>query len=192
MAAPRTVHPVTVFVASPNDMQPFRTALEKVVRNLNRNFLANDTRELDLLTAQKNVPASYGADAQFLINEGIGDQYDFIVVILGARVGTATPRDIAGTIEEFNRARKRFEQTGSPMIMVYFCTAPKNPHDLDPEQLSMVHEFRSQMIEHRSFYKFFKTKKEFEDTLESDMQMHLNAHKDRSRTVSASDAKVDI
>lgn len=172
MAKFETIKKISIFVASPNDMQPFRNELVKVVNNLNRNLLDADERELDLKTAQENVPACWGADPQFLINEGIADDYDFIIVILGSRVGTKTPRKIAGTLEEFTRARDRYKQNGTPQILVYFCTEPKNPHDLDPNQLKHVHKFREE-IEDEGFYKFFKTKKDFKECLERDLRLHL-------------------
>lgn len=187
----RTVDTQSVFLASPNDMLAYREIVAKVIDNLDRNLLSQDERELKILTAMKDVPASItGMDAQFVINEGIADDFHFIIVILGPRVGTETSREIAGTIEEFRRAEARQKRTGgTPVIMVYFCQDNVKPFDIDAKQLLLVQEFKDS-IQDRGLYKFFVGEDQFEEIVETDLRGHLNARKDTKR-VTSKDVSLD-
>lgn len=187
----RTVDTQSVFLASPNEMMPYREIVAKVVDNLDRNLLSQDERELKILTAMKDVPASItGMDPQFVINEGIADSFHFIIVILGARVGTETPRDIAGTIEEFRRAEARNKRTGgTPVIMVYFCQDEVKPFDIDAQQLLLVQKFKDS-IQNKGLWKYFAGADNFEQMVETDLRGHLNARK-VTRKVTSKDINLD-
>ena len=189
MTRVRTVISERIFVASPNDMHPYRKMLDSIVKNLNANLLAKDQRELVLRTAMKDVAASInGEDPQFVINEGIADKYEFIIVILGVRAGAATPRDITGTIEEFRRAEARNKKGGNPVIMVYFCRDMKDPFELDAEQLKLVHEFRDS-IQNKGLFKTFKGKTAFKAMVENDLRLHLLDRIAKVKKITPRDAK---
>jgi hypothetical protein len=57
--------------------------------------------------------------------------------------GTPTGRSGSGTVEEFERAKARYNADSSSVkLMVYFKDEPIPPSRLDPVQLSKVNEFR--------------------------------------------------
>lgn len=194
----RIVDTQGVFLASPNDMGKYRKIVSTVVKDHNRNLLSDDERELKILTAMGDVPASItGEDAQFVINEGIADEFDFIIVILGPRIGSPTQREHAATIEEFKRAEVRHQRTktlgspGTPTIMVYFCEDPVSPFEIDADQLKMVHEFRDS-IQDKGLYKPFKGPTQFKQMIKDDLRGHLNAQKKRKKKrVTSRDANLD-
>lgn len=170
----RTKHTILerIFLASPNDMELYRNEIRSIVEALNTGVLSRETLKFELKTAQNDVYASYGADPQFIINDQIGDDYEVIIVLFGTRIGSKTPREVGGTVEEFKRAAARTIEHGSPKIMIYFCEDLVNPFKIDAEQLAMVHDFKNS-IDHKSFCKSF-TKDTFVDVLENDLKNYLN------------------
>lgn len=77
-----------------------------------------------------------GADAQTVVNQQFGDACDIVLAVFNARLGTATPRAVSGSVEEIERA----QVAGRP-VHVWFSTAPL-PRDVDTEQLSRVQAFK--------------------------------------------------
>ncbi len=157
-----------IFLASPSDVKGYRDRVSGIVTTLNEGRLALTDHRFDLKTCEDDVFASYGKDPQFCINEQIGNDFDILLVIFGSRIVSKTPRDISGTVEEFNRAVARFDKQGSPTIMLYFCKDLIDHWASDVEQLHLLHQFRRD-ISDKCFFKEFLGVPEFDETVTKDL-----------------------
>lgn len=169
----KRVSELSVFVASPDDVSEERQALEDTIRELNVLWGRTKGIRLDLVRWETHAYPSFGVDAQAVVNEQIGDDYDIFVGILWKKFGTPTGRAASGTEEEFNRAYERHKQDpGRLRIMFYFRTSPVDLEQIDPEQLALVKRFREQLGEKGSLYWTYRTKEEFANLV----RMHLSLH----------------
>lgn len=135
---------LSVFLASPSDLSEERVAVKHVVDDLNMLLRQAMNVHLDLLTWETDAYPSAGIDAQDVINQQIGDEYDIFIGMMWQRFGTPTGRAGSGTEEEFERAYKRFlDDNGQTKIMIYFSAKPIKPDEIDIEQLGKVRDFKS-------------------------------------------------
>ena len=142
----RKEHVLSVFVASPGDVEEERGKVEDVVRELNVAWSRELAVRLDLVRWETHAYPGMGIDAQDVINEQIPDDYDLFVGIMWCRYGTPTGRAGSGTVEEFERAKARYDADSSAVkLMVYFKDEPISPSRVDPSQLTKVNEFRDSL-----------------------------------------------
>ncbi len=167
----RTEKVYTVFVASPGDVSPERDRLEQVIRELNVTWSKELGLRLDLLRWETNAFPAFGTDAQDVINEQVGDEYDLFIGIMWCRFGTPTERAASGTLEEFRRAKQRFDAVADDLqLMIYFKDEPVPPSTLDVVQLQQVNDFRKLLGTEGALYWRFTTT----DSFESYIRMHLS------------------
>ncbi len=137
---------LSVFVASPGDVEEERNCLEDVIRDLNLAWARDQKIRLELVRWETHAFPGVGEDAQAVINDQIPDDYDIFIGIMWYRFGTPTGRAGSGTIEEFQRAKRRYDLNPRSLhLMIYFkdAPAPFPPSQLDLSQLAKVAEFRS-------------------------------------------------
>src|SRR5579863_4180980 len=139
---------IKIFLASPSDVQSERDALSGLVREINDvlAFLVPDRElRLELLRYETHTYPDVG-QAQDVINQQIPLDYDIFIGVMWKRCGTPTASSQSGTIEEFQRALARREQTGRPTIMFYFCEeSVPFPRSDELEQLAKVVRFREEL-----------------------------------------------
>ncbi len=163
---------LSVFVASPSDVDEERTRLEEVIRELNITWSRDLGVRLELVRWETHAFPSFGEDAQAVINAQISDDFDIFVGIMWYRFGTPTRRSGSGTVEEFQRAKARYDSDPSAVqLMIYFKDepAPIPPSKLDYEQLAGVAKFRSALGDEGGLYWSFQTSEEFEKLI----RLHL-------------------
>ena len=149
----RQEHVLSVFVASPIDVEAERGKLEDVIRELNVTWSREIGVRLDLVRWETHAYPGIGADAQDVINEQMPDDCDLFVGIMWCRYGTPTARADSGTVEEFERAKARYDNDpNSIRVMVYFKDEPIPPSRLDPEQLAKVNAFRNSLGDEGALY----------------------------------------
>ena len=158
---------IRVFVASPSDVQRERDLLLGIINELNRtcdSLLGQAMVRLELLRWETNTFPDVGR-AQALITEQIGD-YDIFIGILWKRLGTPTGTAASGTIEEYETAYGRWQETGRPHICFYFNRAASSPPRSvpDAEQLVGVARFREQ-LETKAFVREYDGPDMFADTV---------------------------
>ena len=139
---------IRLFLASPSDVKDERDSLSSLVREINDvlAFLAPERAvRLELVRYETHTFPDIG-QAQEVINRQIPLDYDIFIGVMWKRCGSPTATYQSGTIEEFNRALARREQTGQPTIMFYFCDEPiALPRGDDLDQLNRVMRFRDEL-----------------------------------------------
>lgn len=176
MARQETI--LTVFVASPSDVDEERNCLEEVIRDLNTAWARELSVRLDLVRWETHAYPSFGVDPQAVINAQIPEDFDLFIGLMWYRFGTPTGRAGSGTLEEFQRAKKRFECDSSALqLMIYFkdAPAPLPPSKLDPEQLAKIGEFRSSLGKEGGLYWSFNTVDEFEKLVRLHITRYVQA-----------------
>lgn len=155
-----------VFVAAPGDVQDERNCIEGVVKEMNKTISGHFGLHLDLVSWETDVYPAVGDDAQGVINEQIGDDFDILVGIMWTRFGTPTGRAGSGTEEEFERAFERHQQDPNQLrIMWYFKDGLLVPSKIDSEQLGRVSEFREKLKDNGVLFKTFSDREDFEQML---------------------------
>lgn len=175
MPAYRVQSDIRVFIASPGDLTQERKLAEKVFRDINETFLrSRNARIVQVKVSSDTYTKVTGKDPQFVINEQILDRFDAILVMFWGRVGTETPRAISGTVEELERAFKRYKKTLRPHIMCYFKTAGIDPLSMGVKQLADLQEVYKTVLKQGLIFKFAKSE-QFVEKLRSDMMNWLEA-----------------
>lgn len=158
------IYNLKVFVASPSDVNEERVLLEQVVNELNKLPGEKLGVRLDLVKWETDTYPGFGIDAQSVINEQIGSDYDIFIGVLWKRFGTPTNRAESGTVEEFNNAyQKALKDPDKIRIMFYFNETPSTFTDIDDvEQLKKVLTFRKSLGEKGVYYWSYKKTEDFQ------------------------------
>ncbi|MDP4533378.1 hypothetical protein Q9252_14615 [Marinobacter salarius] len=189
---PRNETVISVFVASPSDVSEERKALESVVHELNKTWSKNLNLRIDLIKWETDVHPGFGAYSQDVINEQINDEYDVFIAMFWGRIGSPTHKAASGTIEEFDRAyRKYTANKDSVDIMVYFKDQPLPPSKIDYDQLKNIQNLQSELGEKGSLYWMFENTEDFESLLRTHLSMvaqkwsskYSSAHQEISTTL---------
>ncbi|MGQ9373299.1 DUF4062 domain-containing protein [Acinetobacter tandoii] len=105
---PKQTTTLSIFLASPSDVNNERIIVKKVIEELNSISLKPFNIQLELINWENSTHPGFGSYPQDVINNQIGDDYDIFIGILWARFGTPTNKAESGTLEEFERAYSRF------------------------------------------------------------------------------------
>lgn len=168
---PRKEVVLSVFIASPQDVEEERNRIEDVIREFNQTWTREFGLRLEPVKWETHTHPDFGADAQAVINKQISQDYDFFIGIMWCSSGTPTARAASGTIEEFQLAKQRYDRDPkSVKIMVYFKDAPVPPSDIDPKQIHTIADFRSSLGKEGAFYWKFDSSDDFEELV----RRHLN------------------
>lgn len=174
----RQEHVLTVFLASPADVEAERGKIEDVIRELNIAWSRELGVRLDLVRWETHAYPGFGTDAQDVINEQIPEDYDFFIGIMWCRYGTPTGRAGSGTAEEFERAKARYEaDKKSVQLMFYFKDEAIPPSQLDPAQLAKVNTFRDSLGEEGGLYWKFTDIGHFEKLIRLHLTRQVQAWK---------------
>ncbi len=174
----RQEHVLTVFVASPSDVGDERTKLEEVIRELNVTQSRHLGIRFELVRWETHAYPGIGQDAQAVINEQIPNDCDLFIGIMWCRYGTPTGRAGSGTIEEFQRAKARYDaDSASVKIMIYFKDAAISPSRLDLSELAKVNDFRQSLGKEGVLYWSFTSEDQFETLVRTHLTFQAQAFK---------------
>lgn len=177
---PRQEHVLTVFAASPSDVGDERTILEEIIREQNVMWGRDLGIRLDLVRWETHAYPGVGVDAQAVINEQIPNDYDIFVGIMWCRYGTPTGRAGSGTIEEFERAKARYDSDSTSVkLMIYFKDEAIPPSRLDTSQLAKVNEFRQSLGEEGVLFWNFNSPEQYEKLLRLHLTRQVQAWKNQ-------------
>ncbi|MCY3824699.1 MAG: DUF4062 domain-containing protein [Nitrospinae bacterium] len=168
---PRQETIYSIFVASPSDIQEERSRIQAIVNEWNSSQPQQSGIRLDLVGWETHAYPGISDDPQAVINNQVPDDYDIFVGIMWHRFGTPTKRAESGTIEEFQRAKERYDiNSSSVKIMFYFKEAFVSPYELDLEQFQNVKNFRDSLKTQGVYYGTFSDADNFENLF----RMHIN------------------
>lgn len=163
---PRNETIITTFVASPSDVREERAALELVINELNKTWSKSLGLRLDLIKWETDVHPDFGSYSQDVINTQINDEYDIFVAIFWGRIGSPTNEYDSGTLEEFDRAYKKYlKDNKSVNIMIYFKDQPIPPSKMDLTQLTKIQKLKNTLGEKGGLYWTFDKTGDFESLL---------------------------
>lgn len=153
---------LTVFLASPGDLQEERRVTQEAVGRANGIIRAVDWH-IDLLAWEDTLPGY--ARPQSLINRDV-DSCDLFLGMLWQRWGQPTGEYTSGFEEEFTRACDRRKATGEPEIWLYFKTIEEDRVKDPGEQLTKVLQFKSEQIERKELlFKEFRGPQEWQELI---------------------------
>ncbi|KQZ54611.1 hypothetical protein ASD54_04585 [Rhizobium sp. Root149] len=175
---------IRVFIASPGDLTEERQLAKNVVDEENSNHANFQGYHIELVGWEDTV-AQHGR-AQEVINREL-DQCEFFIGMLWKRWGTAPGASYtSGFEEEFERAQKRFKQTGFPDISMLFKEVSADQEKDAGPQLQRVLDFKKDFADkYLGLYQGFSDSREFERRfrailsrwlkrkLEQDTEQHL-------------------
>ena len=148
---------LSVFVASPSNVQAERTTLGEVIDELNVVWSRTLGIRLELLGWETHAYPGFGVDAKDVINRQVPDDYDVFCVVMWSRFGSPTGRAESGTEEEFMRAKSRWDgDNSSVQLMLYFKEDDLALSDIDTDQLAKVRAFRKSLPGEGGLYWEFK------------------------------------
>lgn len=173
---PHAVDRINVFVASASDVSQERDTLKQLVGKLNHRYdrwgLA-----LQVVNWESSIIPDFGIDPQDVINRQLRfDGIDIFLGIVWARIGTATPRAISGTVEEMNQALASRRDTGRPWrIMFFLCDRPIPPKTIDAYQIQEAIKFR-QWLESFALCKHYSDINSFNDEAHNSLLMAVDEY----------------
>ena len=182
---------ISVFVASPSDVKEERGILEEVISEQNKTWARSLGIRLELINWETHAYPGFGEDPQAVINERIPQDFDLFIGLMWHKFGTPTGRSGSGTIEEFQRAKKRFNADPSSLqLMIYFKDAPISPSKIDSSQLDKVANFRATLGDQGGLYWSFLTSGDFENLVRRHLAQfvqdwHSKAHQSQFRSITS-------
>ncbi len=185
---------ITLFLASPGDVNPERAIVRKVVNEFNDSIGRSHGLRVEVNGWETNARPAWGKDGQAIINEQIADMknHALFVGIMWNRFGTKTPRAASGTREEYDLALKARSATRGkrPEIMFYFGTAPFAPKSkADNAQKDLVFDFKAEIEKKKKgLYWTFNGPTEFETLFRNHYSSWLNSYIAARRTAPKSRA----
>lgn len=166
---------VRIFLGSPGDVPTERRLVRKVLHELNEVVGREKNVFFDLYDSGHAYP-TYGPDGQEAINQQLGDMrnYHIVLIIMWNRIGSPTPRDISGTVEEFHRAVAARKRRKKPDIWLFFRTGVASSKvKIDPAQQKQVTRFKQQ-IRGKGLFREYQGPAAFEETLRKSLQRWLS------------------
>lgn len=140
-------YPATVFnimVGGPSDTSKYLSAILEAVHDWNDSHSETQGKILNPLHWATHTLATLGASAQGSINDYTLTKADILLAIFETRIGSPTPDDISGTVEEINR----FRLAGKPIFVFFSASSGADPMRINPGQLSKLQSFRRQCETH--------------------------------------------
>ncbi|MCP4220755.1 MAG: hypothetical protein GY765_39370 [bacterium] len=188
MGKGKRIKKVRIFVASPENVQPERKCLEKLVEGFNR---SGDMAEQAGLTFEvldwKEHSAADDREAG-QVDRAPVEKWDIFIGIIWLRFSKHDDLDAengsqCGAEEEFKRAYGEWKQFGRPNVVFYRCHRPLPPSDIDIDQLKKVQGFFEQFErdgQHPGIYHIFEDTSEFEHLIRENLIDHLKRFESKS------------
>lgn len=182
---PRQEQVLTVLVASPSDVSDERGRLEELIREHNITWSREFGIRLELVRWETHAYPGVAVDPQAVINEQLPQDYDIFIGLMWCEFGTATGRAGSGTIEEFGRAKARFDSDPSSVsLMMYFKDAPIPPSRIKPDHLANIAAFRESLGDEGVLYWKFSDAKEFDEFVRLHLARQVQSWRKRLSTES--------
>ncbi len=171
----RTAQILRLVVASPNDVQAERDAVDAVVSQMNRGVA--DERNLVLKVTRWETdafPGFHGGGPQALIDSILRiPECDIFIGVLWKRYGTPVADALSGTEHEYKAAYESWKQKGSPQIFFYFNERPYYPRTTEENaQWGLVLKFKENFPKEGLWWPY-KGKEKFKELLRNHLESYL-------------------
>jgi len=153
---PRHALAISVFLASPSDVDHERSVVASAIQDWNDIHSRNRHVFFELIRYERSISAGMGADGQDVINMQVDDDYDLLIALFWNRLGSPTGRDVSGTIEEYKRALERYKNGEKIDIAFFFKDYPVDLRRTDVSQVLAVQEFEKEVQSNGALTKAFK------------------------------------
>lgn len=156
---------ITVAICSPGDLIEERQAIPKLFVKWNA---ANKGVFLQPKMWESSSVPEMGDHPQHILNNQLLVDSDLLVAMFWSKLGTPTPTEKSGTIEEI---REFVKLKGPKRALVYFCDRPlpHGPSSIDPTELAKLIDFKDE-IKSQGLYSQFNSLQE----LENELYRHLD------------------
>ena len=185
---------LSVFVASPSDVDEERSCLDKVILEFNKTWARPLGTHIELIKWETHAYPSFGKNPQAVINEQIPQDFDLFIGLMWYRFGTPTGCAGSGTVEEFQRAKNRYDDDPNAIqLMIYFkdAPAPIPPSQLDHTQLASIAEFRSSLGPEGGLFWSFQTVDDFETLVRLHLSRYIQARQTQTGILQPMPASVE-
>jgi len=188
---------LTIFLASPSDLEEERKKFREVVNDFNSVFGKRVGWQIELLVWEDTLP---GCDRpQSIINKDV-DYCELFIGMIWKRWGQTTGEYSSGFEEEFVRARNRREKTDKPEIWLLFKKIDEEQSRDPGEQLKKVFDFQHEQIQKKELmFKEFRDTAEFEKLIYKyliayvlDLSKETVESKIESKSISLESSKLEI
>lgn len=147
---------ISVFLASPSDVDHERSVEVRAIRDWNDIYSRNRRVFFELICHERSISAGIGEDGQDVINKQVDDDYDLLIALFWARLGSPTGREVSGTVEEYRRALERLSRAEPIEIAFFFKDHPIDMRHVDLSQVAAVREFEKEVQSNGALTKSFK------------------------------------
>lgn len=135
---------LTAFLSSPAGLDIEQRCTLDEVRKYNVQLAHQGKPTIRIARWPDDIGAGAADYAQSVINKQT-EHFDIFLGLIGARMGTPTPRANSGTEEEFDRAIELVYRGHHVEILLFFSNAPVRLGGIDPYQLLLVKAFREKV-----------------------------------------------
>jgi hypothetical protein len=141
---------VRLFVSGPTDVEPYRRIAATAVHVWNHTYCGSASHcHVDLVNWYPPFEGGFGKAPQSYINPTV-DSCDLLFAIFWTRLGTETPSDKSGTVEEINRF---IDACKADFTCIFYCDrSPEAPYDA--EQLAKVQAYLAEIGDKCFIHKF--------------------------------------
>jgi len=162
---------LTIFLASPGDLELERNITSEVVERINKVISRRVDWHIELLGWEDTLPGY--SRPQDIINRDV-DCCDLFLGLLWKRWGQSTGKYTSGFHEEFLRARKRRMSSGAPEIWLFFKTIDSDNMEDPGEQLKKVLKFKKEQIKQKKLlFKEFANTQSWEKVIYDQLMAYV-------------------
>ena len=183
-----SVQRIKLVLASPGDVSDERSAVDRVVAELNRGIAKEYSFVIEVLKWETDAyPGFHTGGAQGLIDSVLKiEDSDILVGIFWKRFGTPVS-DVegaeTGTEHEIRKAITAWKEKKSPHVMLYFSQTPFMPSSQQElEQMSKVLAFKKEFEKESCYWQYADAQK-FESVLREHLTQVLRAKKNSLRAI---------
>lgn len=154
---------LNVFIASPSDTMDERAAIRDAIHRWNEVHASQEGIVLIPVLWENHAVPEMGGRPQAIINRRLLSRCQLLIATFWTRLGTASGMAESGTAEEI----AWFRNSGR-RVMLYFCTKPVQPYNIESDQLARLKEYRDK-CSREGLYVYYASADELRDRLDKDL-----------------------
>jgi len=177
---PRQSLEFRIVVASPSDVFETRKFVFDAIHEVDRVF-EQQSIAIRGVGWEEYASPGIGSEAQDVINQQILKEYDILIAIFGAKLGSATKTERSGTVAEIEHAiGKQNDQMGLHRIQVYFCDKIESLSTISIDELKRLEDYRKSLSDRGVLYRMFSTGEQLQRDIRTNIQRAITWHLQQS------------